>query len=506
MLKNIGSNWTLSVVQILVFMVLARFTLNTLGQDVSGIWEYLVAMAGPLQLLVLGVPMATVRAISSHVAQKDYEGATKALGASVSLTLVMGACALAAGLVLYASFPALSADWKLSPARAEDARLALLIVSINLSAGFALRLPYAVFDAHQDFIVRNLIMAGGFVLKLGLTVALLSWRADLAVLAAVQVLVAVLEFLFAWSLSRRRHAPVRFRPGRLDWPAAKSILSFSIFAFLLNMGALLAFRLDALVVGMHFDATERMTAYANGNKIFDPFINLLLAIGMVVMPMASSLRSQGREGEVRDIFLKWSKVATSLVLMVGGYLMVLGPAFLAWWLGEEYTPESGFLMQVLMISFFLFLPVRGVALPVLMGLGKPKGPAIGLLGMGIANVAISLALVGPYGLIGVALGTAIPNVLFALWFARIACKQLEVGFGEWFRYTLGRSVLAALLPVGGLLALNSVQLVQGFWPLFLSGLAYVAFYGLLQVLFVYRGDRYMDLYASVMGKLRPGTS
>ncbi|MFT7680308.1 MAG: O-antigen/teichoic acid export membrane protein [Planctomycetota bacterium] len=506
MLKNIGSNWTLSVVQILVFMVLTTFTQNTLGRDVYGIWEFIVSTAGPLQLLVLGVPMATVRAVSSHVAKKDYEGATKALGASVSLTLIMGVGALALGLVLYAFFPTLSAHWGLVPERMHDARMALLIVLINLSAGFALRLPYAVFDAHQDFIVRNLLMAGGFVLKLGLTVALLSWRADLAVLAAVQALVAVLEFTLAWGFSRRRHAPVRFHPGRLDWPAAKSILSFSIFAFLLNMGALLAFRLDALVVGMHFDATERMTAYGNGNKIFDPFINILLAIGMVVMPLASSLRAQGREGEVRDIFLKWSKVATNLVLMIGGYLMVVGPAFLAWWLGDIYVPESGFLMQLLMLSFFLFLPVRGVALPVLMGLGKPKGPAIGLLGMGIANVAISLALVGPYGLIGVALGTAIPNVLFALWFARIACKQLEVGFGEWLGYTLGRSVLAALLPIGALLALNSVQLVQGFWPLFLSGLAYVAFFGLLQVLFVYRGDRYMDLYARVMGKLRPGAS
>ena len=108
--------------------------------------------------------------------------------------------------------------------------------------------------------------------------------------------------------------------------------------------------------------------------------------------------------------------------------------------------------------------------------------------------------------LGVALGTAIPNVLFALWFARIACKQLNVGFGDWFSYTLGRSVLAALLPIGALLVLNSVQLVEGFWPLFLSGLTYVTFYGLLQVLFVYRGDRYMDLYAKVMGKLRPGTS
>jgi len=62
-LKNIGSNWALNVVQILVFMVLTTFVVNTI-EDAFGVWEAIVAAAGPLQLLILGVPMATVRGIS----------------------------------------------------------------------------------------------------------------------------------------------------------------------------------------------------------------------------------------------------------------------------------------------------------------------------------------------------------------------------------------------------------------------------------------------------------
>ena len=180
------------------------------------------------------------------------------------------------------------------------------------------------------------------------------------------------------------------------------ILSFSVFALLLNMGAMLAFRIDALVIGTHLTPDEVKT-YAIGNKIFDPFINLLLAIGMVVMPMATQLAAQERGGEVRDVFLKWSKVAASLVFLLGGYLVIVGPEFLSWWIGEPYDPESGLLLQILMVSFFVFLPVRGVALPILMGLGRPRGPAFGLVGMGLANLGISLALVGPFGVQGLSL-------------------------------------------------------------------------------------------------------
>ena len=47
MLKNIGSNWALNVVQILVFMVLTTFVVNTIEES-FGVWEAIVAAAGPL--------------------------------------------------------------------------------------------------------------------------------------------------------------------------------------------------------------------------------------------------------------------------------------------------------------------------------------------------------------------------------------------------------------------------------------------------------------------------
>ena len=49
MLKSVSSNWALNALQILVFMALARFTLTALGQGTFGVWETIVAAAGPLQ-------------------------------------------------------------------------------------------------------------------------------------------------------------------------------------------------------------------------------------------------------------------------------------------------------------------------------------------------------------------------------------------------------------------------------------------------------------------------
>lgn len=492
MLKNIGSYWAFSVAQVLMFLVLTPFTVNVIGKQGYGIWTYVLSTTAPLQLLVLGVPVATVRTVSRCLATKDYPGANRALGESISLAIVLGALAIVLGLALYAAFPTLSADWGLRPEQAQDAGFALLLVSIQLALAFSLRLPYAVFNAHQDFVARNVIMGLGLLLRLGLTLILLSRRADLSTLAAVQLVVLFAEFALARAVSSRRHVPIRFTPCALNWAAAKSILSFSLFAFLLNMGTLLAFRLDAVVIGQYREP-EDITVYGIGNKLFDPLYNLLMAIAMVVMPMATDLHTRGIQGALRDLFLKWSKIAVALILMVGGYLMVLGPAFLRWWIpASAYEELSSTLMQLLLVSLFLFLPVRAVALPILLGIGKPKGAALGLLAMGLANLGLSLALVQPYGLIGVALGTAIPNMLFSLWLAKNACSHLEVSFTDWARYSVLKAGLAALACVALLYAADQALPIEGIWPLIAAGLAYVLVYGSLQVLFVFRRDRLTD--------------
>jgi O-antigen/teichoic acid export membrane protein len=506
LLKNIGSNWVLSGIQILVFMVLTRYVLDMLGQGTFGIWESMVAACGPLQLLILGVPMATVRAVSQGVANKDSGAASHALGQSVTLTLGLGAVACLVGILVWFGFESSmlhSAEWNLDAAEIADARMALIVLLANLAAGFCLRLPYAVFEANHDFVVRNLIQVSGLLLRLGLTVAFLEADATLLMLAWVQIIVAAVEFVAALTIGRARHPSIRFRPAALQSAAVKSLLSFSVFAFLMNMGAMLAFQIDALVIGNSAHPSQ-VAIYGMGNKIFEPLIQLLLAIGMVAMPMATALRAQGKDAELQDVFLKWSKVAMCMVVMLGTYLLVMGPEFLAWWLGDEFDPEAGVLLQILMVSFLFFLPVRSVALPVLMGSGRPKGPAFGLVAMGVLNLVISLALVGEYGVRGVALGTAIPNVLFGCVFVGVAARQLGLSTGSYVSYVVGRAVIGVVPGLALLLAIKLGLGADGFWTLFLSGLAFVGVFGITQVLFVWRGDRYLDLHSLVRSKLGGG--
>src|SRR5206468_3955739 len=134
------------------------------------------------------------------------------------------------------------------------------------------------------------------------------------------------------------------------------------------------------------------------------------------------------------------KIALSLTMMAGLFLIVLGPRFIAWWIDPAYEQPAGEVLQILMVSYLVFLPVRGVALPILMGLGKPGVPTIGFLVAGLVNLGLSIALARPMGLAGVALGTAIPNVLYSGVVLVQACRELQTPVPAFLRYVVPRAV------------------------------------------------------------------
>ena len=502
MLKNIGSNWALSAVQILVFAVIVPFTLSALGPQRTGVWEFIVSSSGPLQLLALGMPMATVRHVSAAVAAGDTREAERVVGNSLTLSILLCAVALLVGAAIFGGLNETiitSGRWDLSPAEQLDAQRGLVGVLILIGTSFALRLPYAIYDAHHDFVIRNVVQGSGFLLRLVLTVALLTWNASLTVLAAIALTVAVAECIAAVWISSIRHKPLRIRPQRVQKDMFQKLISFGIFAFLMNMGALLAFQIDAIVIGFHMQPDD-VTNYAYGNKIFEQFLALILAIGMVAMPMASDMYAKKNAAGLRDVYLKWSKIAATIVLLMGGYLLVLGPEFLSVWFQDDYHPAMGEVMQILMISFLMFLPMRGVVLPVLMGMGRTRGPGFGLLAMGLLNLGLSLVLVRTHGIHGVALGTAIPNGIFAVVFLVIGAKELQVPVGQFCRYVVWKPLLGTL-PGLALLAWFKWGLeITAPLAVIGAGVIYTALFGLIQVFYVYRRDPLTDPLALIQAK------
>jgi O-antigen/teichoic acid export membrane protein len=62
------------------------------------------------------------------------------------------------------------------------------------------------------------------------------------------------------------------------------------------------------------------------------------------------------------------------------------------------------------------------------------------------NLALSVALVGPFGIIGVAVAVALPNILFCLFAIAYACSVLDIGIRHYLFASWLCPLAAAILP------------------------------------------------------------
>lgn len=500
MLRNIGSTWAVTLLGLAATFVLTPFVIHSLGAEGYGTWTLIVALTGYMNLLALGIPMACVRYLAGPVAKRDTAEMTKVIGSCAGLYLMIGAIALIIGVALTAAFH----FYEIPRGLQGQAGVAYGLMVVYVSAGFIGLLPEGILFAHLDFVRRNAVRIAGVLVRLGLTVGLLKLHPSLVVLASVQIACLAFDFGVSWLVIRRRYPAARINLAGFDRQTVRRIFSFSVYVLLLQAGARLTFDTDALVIGA-FLGVAAVPFYVVANSLIVYLMEFVIAIAAVVSPMATKLKAEGRLDELREIFLKWSKVAFSLAILAGLFLIVLGPAFLGRWIDPSFEEPGGRVLQILMLSSFFFLPARGVALPILMGLGKPKAPTIAFLIAGILNLLISVTLARPLGLTGVALGTAIPNVLFAIVVLVLACRELGITVAVYTRYVIPRAVIGAV-PVLGLLVWFKLGLqVREMSGLVAAGSAMVVLFAFTWVFYVYRDDPFVNLRGHLI-RFRPWRS
>lgn len=488
MLKNIGSNWVLLLVAILSTFFLLPFNLHHLGEEQYGLWLLIASFTGYLSLLQLGVPMASVRHLAQAIAVGDQAALHRLVASCAGLYLGLGSIAAMVGMVLFFFY---ENTVTIPPDYVAPARYAFLLAVFNVALGFIAQLPYAIMNAYQDFVRTNLLAATMILLRVAVNVALVLYFPSLLALAAIQVVVTLVEMIVLWTIIFRVHKDVRLRPSQFSFAEVRGIFSFSVLVLLLNLGAQLSFQTDAIVIGTCLSAADVPT-FAVGNNLILYLMQFVVGIASVIMPLATSLQAQNKLDELRTVFLKWSKLAIALTWCAGLYLVIFGPDFLAAWIGGKFEAPSGRVLRILMLSYFFFLPVRGVALPVLMGLGKAARPVCVFLAAGVANLLLSLALVGPLGLDGVAWGTTIPNIVLAAALLYLVCKELEIPIVSYLANTLPYAVLGLGVLFLVLLGLRELWRPASFWELGVAGVTTVVFFASMWLLLVFRNDAHVQ--------------
>lgn len=489
MLKSLCSNAAIVLVEVAVVFILTPYVIGALGTEAYGVWLVIVSLTSYLLLVQGGLPAASVRFMAERFGVGESTDLNKAIATSLLLYIMASSLALVGGAGLLFVFEMVYDV----PAQLQAAATAAYVVALlTIWPTILKNFPFNIVEAHEDYPSRNLIFLGSLLIRLVLTIGVLAWQASIVLLALVLLLCQVFELVLAVRLVKRRYPEVRLGLRGASRDMAQRIFQFGAVTMILLLGTQVAFRTDALVIG-GFLPMSSVAVYSVANRLALYLTKFVSVLAEPLMPRATKLWKDGRSEELRSLFLVGSKVAFSVALLGGLYLIILGPEFLGWWINPDFESLGGIILQVLVASFVIVLPASTVGLRFLMGVGRPTLPALIFLGAGFLNLGLSLTLVKPLGLLGVALGTAVPNVLLASVILPIACRQVGGSLREYLAFVIWRPMLGAVPVAAVLLGFKFILRPSDFSDFFWAGITMLMVFGAIWHFWVFRGDPYLDL-------------
>jgi len=472
---NAVANWIGFAAQLLVAFFTSPILVHGLGAPRYGIWSLVESILAYLMLFDLGVAASVVRYVARFEANGDQDRLNRIFSTSVCIFSAAG-LAVAALTVILASFGATLV--KVPAELVHEARWMLVLLGLNLSVGLPLNIFPSLLDGLARYPAKTAIRTVGLIGRTTLFLIVickggglipLAWSISACTIAEHLVLAAACW----WYLPK-----LRFSFTLVDRETFRLIRGYSVQAFVLMVAGRVSYQTNALVIGA-FLAPQFITYFAVAARLIEYAKNGLRAVTTVLTPAVSAFEAQGDEAAIRKVFLTSTRFVLWIILPIQVGFYLLGKPFLSLWMGAEYVGWSYPSLAILALPLALILS-QSVSGRVLYGVGRLRWFTVVVIGEAVANLLISLALVGPMGIEGVAWGTTIPNILGNVLVALHVCGLLNIRLAEYFRISFLRPLVAvSLLAAGWWVGLGIWDPSRSWISFLFAGSAGVIGYGII---------------------------
>ena len=437
-LGGIGASYLQAGVSIVATFVSTPILLAWLGAETFGLFLATTSWVGYLAVFRMGFPQAAGNQMAASVARSERDQAADVLKTSVYLS------ALAAAAVLAALIATGIVSARLFRGSDVVGRLAMPLL-VTSAVGFLIALPLQQYIAglralrliHLEQLVQALVrvlgVAGGIaVLASGLgAIPFAVSQASVTVLAGLLCAVLV-----ARALGREVRARARFRGG-----LARALVNPGLHFLLLALSGALIWGTDNIVISM-YDSSAAVTPYAVSFRLFTMALTwLTLGVGALA-PTVTSLWVSGRRASLERVLLELLKLGMAGVAVVGIVLGFFGRDFVRLWAGPEAVVSSRVMWTFVAILFVVSFTICFELF--LIATSKHARYAHVSLLEGGMNLGLSVLLIGPLGVWGVALGTLAAHLMGSAWYVpRSVSRMLTLGWGRIVRVAFAPMLLPA---------------------------------------------------------------
>lgn len=441
-LTNAVASWLSFAATVVVTFFMSPVLVHALGDRDYGVWALVESVLAYLTLFDLGIGAAVVRYVARFHETQEMGNLNRIFSTSLAIFATLGMMALAVTMALafgWARPLAVPAEL------AELTRWLLVLLGLNLAVG----LPLGVYDSLLcglgQYPLRTTIQLGILACRTATFLWILRNEYGLLeiglAITAFGVLQNIVMVIAAhWSLPN-----LRFSPHFVDRHTFYTIRSYSLWAFVTMIAGRISFSTAAIVIGAVL-TPEHITYFAIASRLTEYCKNAVRAATAVLTPAVSTLEATQDFDAIRHIFIAGSRYVVWFILPIQLGLICLGYCFLSLWMDRRIAEASYVPLLVLSLPLTLTLS-QSITGRIFYGMGRLRWFAWMTISEALANLLISLVLVRYLGIVGVAIGTAIPNVAFNLALIFYACRVLDVPIGAYMRGAFLAPLAAATGPL-----------------------------------------------------------
>lgn len=427
---------------------LMPFIIHSLGDRMYGLWIIVGSILGFYGLFDFGLVFAVQRYISRAIGKGDHNEANKFINTSLALYSIVGLSVLFLLVIISILAPLFIKHF----AEINLFRKIIIILGINVVIGFPMRVFSGVLISHIRYDLYTSIEIIKTILRTILVIIFLKMGYGILALALITSGLEISGYLIKFIIVKAMFRYIILSKNLIDKALLKPFFKYSSISFLIQIADQFGSKISNFVI-VGFMGLNFVTVYAIAASLIRYFMNFISSTVGLMMPVFSQYEGRGDHISIRQKYILLVKISSYLSILIGGTLILFGRIFIERWMGKEYL--SAYPLLIILVIPTIFALMQGPAWGLLYGISKHKFYAVVNTVEVITNLILSFIFVRKFGLIGVALGSAIPMMIIRLFIQpSYICKVIELKTYKFY--------FEIMMPI----ILKSLFILFAFWLIF----------------------------------------
>ena len=474
---NSLSNVATRVLTVGVFAWVIRHLIQRVSQEDLALLVVVWAITVILPILQSVLTAGLARYVTEAYAGNNLDRVTQITTSVFPFLLLCGSIvAVVAGLAIWKIGPLLAI-----PEHQIDAmRFMLVLVVGRLVVGFWMAPFNTGFFVKQRFVLQNLLLIGGSLLRIALMIGLIFGigpKVEWVILAQV---VSQLTVLFvSTAISMRLVPELRLRRGYFDFRTTKELANFGGWYSVAQLAGTIRRSADPLI--LHLLATPvAVNSFFYGEFVDMQVRQLHRVGGQALLPALTAMHARGEKFRLAAAFLRQGRLSLWIMLLIATPIFLFRTELFRWYLGDQfqYHHDAPTVLALLIGCYPFAYPISMLG-PAAHAMGEIGQLAWRAIVIQLVNVALTLLLVGHFGL--GAVGSALATFCVAATFTPtvyypLAVRLLDLKWSELFSVTIVPGLVPALIAATLGIVLRESLAPESFGAVTLTALAVVFVY------------------------------